>query len=48
MTQVIAEYLKITVAQPSEFPDKAIEAGGASYPFFVKIEYFRSLKMMMN
>ena len=24
MTQVIAEYLKITVAKPSEFPDKAI------------------------
>ena len=33
MTQVIAEYLEITVAQPSEFPDKAIEAGGASYSF---------------
>ena len=33
MTQVIAEYLEITVARPSEFPDKAIEAGGASYSF---------------
>ena len=33
MTQVIAEYLEITVARPSEFPDKAIEVGGTSYSF---------------
>ena len=33
MTRVIAEYLEIAVAQPSEFPDEAIEAGGASYSF---------------
>ena len=33
MTQVIAEYLETTVSRPLEFPDKAIEAGGASYSF---------------
>ena len=37
MTQVIAEYLEITVARPSEFPNKAIEADGASYSFLRQI-----------
>ena len=33
MTRVIAEYLNISVANPSEFPSKAIEAGGANFAF---------------
>ena len=33
MTRVIAEYLNISVADPSEFPSKAIEAGGANFAF---------------
>ena len=33
MTRVIAEYLDISVANPSEFPSKAIEAGGANFAF---------------
>ena len=33
MTRVIAEYLNISVANPSEFPSKTIEAGGANFAF---------------
>ena len=33
MTRVIAEYLNISIANPSEFPSKAIEAGGANFAF---------------
>ena len=33
MTRVIAKYLNISLASPSEFPSKAIEAGGANFAF---------------